>query len=68
MQSPGRRLVCMVTRTFASLLPPYAVYNTGGGTPENLLDYVRTLQEELVRAHILPAGYDFEGHRELTGM
>ena len=49
-------------------LPPYAVYNIGGGTPENLLDYVGTLQEELVRAQVLPADYDFEGHRELVGM
>ena len=49
-------------------LPPYAVYNIGGGQPENLLDFVRTLQEELVRAGVLPADYDFEGHRELVGM
>ena len=49
-------------------LPPYAVYNIGGGTPENLLDYIRTLQEELVDACVLPADYDFEGHRELIGM
>ena len=49
-------------------LPPYAVYNIGGGTPENLLDYVTTLQEELVRAGVLPADYDFEGHRELVPM
>ena len=49
-------------------LPPYAVYNIGGGTPENLLDYISTLQEELVRAKVLPADYDFEGHRELVGM
>ena len=49
-------------------LPPYAVYNIGGGTPENLLDYISTLQEELVRAEVLPADYDFEGHRELVGM
>ncbi len=49
-------------------LPPYAVYNIGGGTPENLLDYVSTLQEELVRAKVLPEEYDFEGHRELVGM
>ena len=49
-------------------LPPYAVYNIGGGTPENLLDYVSTLQEELVRAKVLPPNYDFEGHRELVGM
>ena len=49
-------------------LPPYAVYNIGGGAPENLLDYIRTLQEELVNAGVLPADYDFEGHRELVGM
>ena len=49
-------------------LPPYAVYNIGGGQPENLLDYIRTLQEELVRAKVLPADYDFEAHRELVGM
>ena len=49
-------------------LPPYAVYNIGGGTPENLLDYISTLQEELVNAGVLPADYDFEGHRELVGM
>ena len=49
-------------------LPPYAVYNIGGGAPENLLDYIGTLQEELVRAGVLPADYDFEGHRELVGM
>ena len=49
-------------------LPPYAVYNIGGGTPENLLDFVSTLQEELVRAKVLPEDYDFEGHRELVGM
>ena len=49
-------------------LPPYAVYNIGGGTPENLLDFVSTLQEELVRAEVLPADYNFEGHRELVGM
>ena len=49
-------------------LAPYAVNNIGGGQPENLLDYVSTLQEELVRAGVLPADYDFEGHRELVGM
>ena len=49
-------------------IPPYAVYNIGGGTPENLLDYISTLQEELVRAGVLPVDYDFEGHRELVGM
>ncbi len=49
-------------------IPPYAIYNIGGGQPENLLDYIATLQEELVRVGILPEGYDFEGHRELVGM
>jgi nucleoside-diphosphate-sugar epimerase len=49
-------------------IPPYAVYNIGGGQPEHLLDYISTLQEELVRAGVLPADYDFEGHRELVGM
>lgn len=49
-------------------IPPYAVYNIGGGAPENLLDYISTLQEELVRAGILPADYEFESHRELVGM
>lgn len=49
-------------------IPPYAVYNIGGGTPENLIDYISTLQEELVRAGVLPEDYDFEGHRELVGM
>ena len=49
-------------------LPPYAVYNIGGGQPENLLDFVSTLQEELVRSGVLPEDYDFEAHRELVGM
>ena len=58
----------MVTGEDGLPLPPYAVYNIGGGTPENLLDYISTLQEELVRAGVLPADYDFAGHRELVGM
>lgn len=49
-------------------IPPYAVYNIGGGTPENLLEYIKVLQEELVEAGVLPSDYDFEGHRELVGM
>ena len=49
-------------------LPPYAVYNIGGGQPENLLVYVSILQEELVCAGVLPENYDFEGHRKLVGM
>lgn len=49
-------------------ISPYAVYNIGGGTPEDLLTYITTLQEELVRAGVLSDNYDFEGHRELVGM
>lgn len=49
-------------------IPPYALYNIGSGTPESLLTYINTLQEELVRAKVLPEDYDFEGHRELVGM
>ncbi|MBO4414502.1 MAG: NAD-dependent epimerase/dehydratase family protein [Lachnospiraceae bacterium] len=49
-------------------VPPYAVYNIGGGQPENLLDYVAALQNALVKAGVLPEDYDFEGHRELVGM
>ncbi len=48
--------------------PPYAVYNIGGGHPENLLDFVQTLYEELVRAKVLPDSFDLENHIELTGM
>ena len=49
-------------------LPPYAIYNIGGGQPENLLEFISTLQEELVRAEVLPRDYDFDGHRALVGM
>ena len=49
-------------------VPPYAVYNIGGGQPENLLDFVQILQEELLRAGVLPADYDFEAHKELVPM
>ncbi len=49
-------------------LPPYAVYNIGGGTPENLLDYIQTLQEELVSGGVLPPDYDFESHKKLLPM
>ncbi len=49
-------------------VPPYAVYNIGGGQPENLLDFVNILQEELVRAGVLPADFDFEAHKELVPM
>ena len=49
-------------------IPPYAVYNIGNSNPENLLDFVTILQEELVNAGILPCGYDFEAHKELVAM
>ena len=49
-------------------VPPYAVYNIGGGQPENLLDFVQILQEELLRAGVLPADYDFEAHKKLVPM
>ena len=49
-------------------IPPYVVYNIGGGQPENLLDFVNILQEELVRAGVLPQDYDFEAHKELVPM
>ena len=49
-------------------IPPYAVYNIGGGQPESLLDFVQTLQEELLRAGVLPADYDFDAHKELVAM
>ena len=48
--------------------PPYAVYNIGNNNPENLLDFVTILQEELIRAHVLPSTYDFEAHKELVPM
>ena len=47
---------------------PYAIYNIGGGQPENLLDFVRILQEELVAAGVLPQDYDFEVHKQLVPM
>ena len=46
----------------------YAIYNIGGGQPENLLDFVQILQEELVRAGVLPKDFDFEAHKELVPM
>lgn len=49
-------------------IPPYAIYNIGGGQPENLLDFVQILQEELVSAGVLPSDYDFEAHKELVPM
>ena len=49
-------------------VPPYKVYNIGNNSPENLLDFVTILQEELVRAGVLPEDYDFEAHKELVPM
>lgn len=49
-------------------IPPYAVYNIGNNSPENLLDFVQILQEELIRAKVLPADYDFEAHKKLVAM
>ena len=49
-------------------VPPYRVYNIGNNRPENLLDFVTVLEEELVRAGVLPADYDFEAHKELVPM
>ena len=49
-------------------IPPYKVYNIGNNQPENLLDFVQILQEELIRAEVLPTDYDFEAHKELVAM
>lgn len=49
-------------------IPPYAVYNIGNNKPENLLDFVQTLQEELINVGVLPEDYDFEAHKELVPM
>lgn len=49
-------------------IPPYAVYNIGNNNPENLLDFVTILQEELIRAGVLPQEYDFDAHKELVAM
>jgi nucleoside-diphosphate-sugar epimerase len=49
-------------------IPPYAVYNIGNNNPENLLDFVDILQQELIRAGVLPEDYDFEAHKELVPM
>ena len=49
-------------------IPPYRVYNIGNNNPENLLDFVNILQEELIKAEVLPADYDFEAHKKLVPM
>jgi nucleoside-diphosphate-sugar epimerase len=64
MQKPPKKSI----GTDGLQLPPYAVYNIGNSNPENLLDFVRILQEELVAAEVLPKDYDFEAHQELVPM
>lgn len=49
-------------------IPPYKIYNVGNNNPENLLDFVSILSEELVRAGVLPKDYDFEAHKKLVPM
>ena len=49
-------------------VPPYALYNIGNSSPENLLDFVDILQQELIRAKVLPEDYDFAAHKELVPM
>lgn len=49
-------------------IPPYTVYNIGNNQPENLLDFVDILQQELIAAKVLPEDYDFESHKELVPM
>ena len=49
-------------------IPPYKIYNIGNSSPESLLDFVNILQEELIRAEVLPKNYDFEAHKELVAM
>jgi len=64
MQSPPQK----VTGEDGLPIPPYAVYNIGNNHPENLLDFVDILQQELVRAKVLPEDYDFESHKKLVPM
>lgn len=49
-------------------IPPYAIYNIGNNKPENLLDFVNILQQELIRAEVLPTDYNFEMHKKLVPM
>lgn len=62
-KSPERK-----TGTDGLPIPPYAIYNIGGGQPENLLDFVQVLQEELVRAKVLPREFDFEANKQFVPM
>jgi nucleoside-diphosphate-sugar epimerase len=64
MQAPPQK----TTGEDGLLIPPYKIYNIGNNHPENLLDFVQILQEELIRAGVLPADYDFEAHKELVPM
>jgi nucleoside-diphosphate-sugar epimerase len=64
MQVPPQKM----TGEDGLLIPPYKIYNIGNNHPENLLDFVQILQEELIRAGVLPADYDFEAHKELVPM
>jgi nucleoside-diphosphate-sugar epimerase len=64
MQAPPQK----ATGEDGLLIPPYKIYNIGNNHPENLLDFVQILQEELIRAGVLPADYDFEAHKELVPM
>jgi len=64
MQSPPRKS----TGADGLPIPPYKVYNIGNSKPENLLEFVDILQQELVRAKVLPADYDFESHKKLVAM
>ena len=49
-------------------MPPYSLYNIGGSNPENLLDFINILQEELVKAGVISSNYDFEAHKEYVAM
>jgi nucleoside-diphosphate-sugar epimerase len=64
MQNPPQK----ATGEDGLLIPPYKIYNIGNNHPENLLDFVQILQEELIRAGVLPEDYDFESHKELVPM
>ena len=57
-----------VVRVMSGATERYAIYNIGGGQPESLLDFVQILQEELVRAGVLPDDFDFEAHKQLVPM
>lgn len=68
IQCVMRKAPIQTQNSDGEVIPPYKVYNIGNSSPENLLDFVQILQEELVRAKILPEDYDFEAHKELIPM